>query len=157
MVPIYMFSFVFLKNNGRKMVGTQMEDKKYYGKIVGHQYWTLYGIMADIGRRFKNVKGIKWYWFPLLFLLCFWKITDKKTNWDTIGGKKYYEEITNHQYLTQYVIMVDKGRIFRTVQWIKRYWFLLCLSCFWRITDKKRVRHGCRKKNIIGRLLTISS
>ena len=71
--------------------------------------------------------------------------------------EKYYGEIANHQYLTQYEIMVDIGNRFRNIQGIKRYQFPLFLWCDGKIADKKWFRHKVRKKNIIGILPTITT
>ena len=68
MVPVYIIS-EFLKNSGQKMVVTQIEKERYYGKIINNHYLTQYVIMADIGNRFRNVQGIKQYQL-ILFLLC---------------------------------------------------------------------------------------
>ena len=46
-----------------------MKEKKYYAEILDHQYLPQYVIMVDIGNRFRNVQGVKLYWFPL-FLSC---------------------------------------------------------------------------------------
>ena len=72
---------IFQKKSGQKMIWIQMEEEKYYQEIADPIYLTEYVIMVDIGRRFGNIQGIKWYQFPL-FLLCCWKI-ETKNGWDT--------------------------------------------------------------------------
>ena len=72
-----------------------------------------------------------------------------KTVWTWMEEEQYYDEIANHCYLTQYVIIVDIERRFRNVQGIKKYRFPLFLLCFLKIADKKQSEHRWRKKNKI--------
>lgn len=51
----------------------------------------------------------------------------------------YYGEITNHHYLPQYVIMVDRGIRFRNVQRLKRYRFPLFSIVCLRNSRRKMV------------------
>ena len=63
-----------------------MEEEKYYLEIVNHPYLTHCLKLVDIGNRFRNIQGMKQYWF-MLFLLCVGKITDKN-GCDVNGGRK---------------------------------------------------------------------
>ena len=65
MVLVYIVILI-LKNSRQKTVGIQIEEGKYYWKIVNHHYLTQYVIMVDIKRRFRNIQEIKQYRFTLL-------------------------------------------------------------------------------------------
>ena len=78
MVQVSIVSIVCAKKK-RTTNGPDTDGKrKCYAEILDHQYLPQYVIiMVDIWNRFRNIQGLKWYWF-LLFLSCVKKIADKK-------------------------------------------------------------------------------
>ena len=62
-VPVSIVSIVCSKNSRRKMVQIRMEEEIYYGEIANHHYLPQHVIMVDIGIRFRNIQGLKWYRF----------------------------------------------------------------------------------------------